>query len=108
MSANVTYHSVAKTSDLNKGEAKQVVIGKKEIAIYNLDGKFYATDDICTHAYASLADGYIEGDKIECPLHGGAFVISTGKACAPPCTEDLKVYPVKIENGQIMVGVPSD
>lgn len=108
MSANVIYQPVAKTSDVNPGAAKQVVIGKKEIAIYNLEGKYYATDDICTHAYASLADGYIDGDKIECPLHGGAFVISTGKACTAPCTEDLKVYPVKIENGQIFVGIASD
>ena len=82
--------------------------GRKEIAIYNLDGQFYATDDICTHAYASLADGYVEGELIECPLHGGCFDIKTGKAMTPPVTEDLKTYEVKIDGEQILVGVPSD
>lgn len=105
--SDVTFHPVLKAADLGPGEAKQVIIGKKEIAIYNLDGQFYATDDICSHAYASLADGYIEGDKIECPLHGGAFEIKTGKAVVTPCTEDIKTYPVKIEGGQILVGVPA-
>jgi nitrite reductase/ring-hydroxylating ferredoxin subunit len=100
------FHSVAKTSDLDDGEARQVVIGGREIAIYNLKGAYFATDDICTHAYASLADGYIEGERVECPLHGGCFEIKTGKAVTAPCTEDLKVYPVKIDGGNILVGVP--
>ena len=78
--SEIEFHAVAKTGDLDEGEAVQVIVGRKEIAIYNLDGAFYATDDICTHAYASLADGYIEGELIECPLHGGCFDIKTGKA----------------------------
>jgi MocE subfamily Rieske [2Fe-2S] domain protein len=104
--SDIEFHSVAKTADLDEGEAMQVVVGGREIAIYNLGGAFYATDDICTHAYASLADGYIEGEKIECPLHGGCFEIKTGKAVTAPCTEDLKTYPVKVDNGSILVGVP--
>ncbi|MBM3485777.1 MAG: non-heme iron oxygenase ferredoxin subunit [Alphaproteobacteria bacterium] len=104
--SDLEFHAVLKTSDLDPGEAKQVLIGRKEIAIYNLEGAFYATDDICTHAYASLADGYIEGDRVECPLHGGCFEIKTGKACTPPCVEDLKTYTVKIEGDQIFVGLP--
>ena len=75
----IEYHKVAKTSEIDEGEATQVLVGRREIAIYNLDGNFFATDDICTHAYASLADGYIEDDVIECPLHGGSFEIKTGE-----------------------------
>lgn len=104
--SEIEFHAVAKTADLDEGEAMQVVIGRKEIAIYNLDGELYATDDICTHAYASLADGYIEGDVIECPLHGGCFEIKTGKAKTPPVTEDLKTYPVKVDGDDILVGIP--
>jgi nitrite reductase/ring-hydroxylating ferredoxin subunit len=104
----IEYHKVAKTTDIDEGEATQVLVGRREIAIYNLDGNFFATDDICTHAYASLADGYIEDDVIECPLHGGSFEIRTGKAASAPCTEDLKTYPVKIEGDAILVGVPKD
>jgi len=104
--SEIEYHTVAKTADLDDGEARQVVIGGREIAIFNLRGTFFATDDICTHAYASLADGYVEGERIECPLHGGCFDIKTGKAVTAPCTEDLKVYPVKIDGGNILVGMP--
>ena len=106
--SEIEFHSVAKTDDLDDGEAMQVIIGRKEIAIYNLDGKFYATDDICTHAYASLADGYVEGELIECPLHGGCFDIKTGKAMTPPVSEDLKTYELKIDGEQILIGVPAD
>ncbi len=105
--SEIEFHAVAKTGDLDEGEAVQVIVGRKEIAIYNLDGAFYATDDICTHAYASLADGYIEGELIECPLHGGCFDIKTGKAMTPPVTDDLATYEVKIDGDQIMVGVPA-
>ena len=104
--SDIEFHNAAKTADLDDGEARQVVIGGREIAIYNLKGQYFATDDICTHAYASLADGYIEGERVECPLHGGCFDIKTGKAVTAPCTEDLKVYPVKIDGGNILVGVP--
>ena len=106
--SEIEFHSVAKTDDLDEGEAMQVIIGRKEIAIYNLDGKFYATDDICTHAYASLADGYVEDEMIECPLHGGCFNIKTGKAMTPPVSEDLKTYELKIDGEQILIGVPTD
>ncbi len=105
--SDIEFHAVAKTGDLDEGEAMQVIVGRKEIAIYNLDGEFYATDDICTHAYASLADGYVEGELIECPLHGGCFDIKTGKAMTPPVIDDLKVYEVKIDGEQVLVGVPS-
>ena len=64
-----------------------VVIAGKEIALYDLDGTLYATDDICTHAYAKLSDGWLDRREIECPLHAGRFDIKTGRATAPPCTD---------------------
>ena len=105
--SDIEFQAVAKTGDLDDGEAVQVIVGRQEIAVYNLEGQFYATDDICTHAYASLADGYMEGELIECPLHGGCFDIKTCKAMTPPVTEDLKTYEVKIDGEQILVGLPS-
>ena len=98
--------AVAKTGEIDEDEAIQVQIGRKEIALYNLGGAYYATDDICTHAYASLADGYLEDGQIECPLHGARFDIKTGKALTATASVALATYPVKVEGDTIMVGVP--
>jgi len=103
----VEFHAVADVSDVDEGEAHQVSVGRTDIAIYKLDGEYYATDDICTHAYASLADGYVENGQVECPLHGACFDIKTGKALTAPANVDLRTYPVKIEGDKILVGVPA-
>jgi nitrite reductase/ring-hydroxylating ferredoxin subunit len=108
MVETLVYHDVAATGDIGEDEAQQVVIGSKEICIINKGGEFFALDDVCSHAYASLADGYIEGDNVECPLHGACFEIRTGKVKTAPATVDLKTYPVKIEGDRIKVGVPSE
>ena len=79
MSNEPTFHAAAKTSEVEEGEALEVTVGGKDIALYNVDGEFYATDAMCTHAFVSLADGYVEGDIIECPLHGGKFEIIQGR-----------------------------
>lgn len=101
----MTEHLVAKTGEIKDNEAKRVVVGSNEIAIYNLGGKFFATDDICTHAYASMADGFIEDGIVECPLHAGRFEIATGKALGVPVTQDLKVFKVRIDGENIYVDV---
>jgi nitrite reductase/ring-hydroxylating ferredoxin subunit len=101
----MTEHLVAKTGDIKDNEAKRVVVGSNEIAIYNLGGKFYATDDICTHAYASMADGFIEDGIVECPLHAGRFEICTGKALGVPVVQDLKVFKLRVDGENIYVDV---
>ena len=105
--SEVTFHKVATTSDLDEDEAMQIVVEGKEIALINRGGELFALDDICTHAYASMSDGYIEGDCIECPLHGAQFDIKSGKAVTPPATEDLASYGVKVEDGDVYIGLPS-
>ncbi len=104
--SEVTFHKVATTSDLDEDEAMQVVVEGKELALINLGGELFALDDICTHAYASMSDGYIEGNCIECPLHGAQFDVRTGKAETPPATEDLVSYQVKVEDGDVFIGLP--
>ena len=73
------------------------------IAIYNLGGVFFASDDACSHKWASLSMGDIDGDYVICPWHGGAFDIRTGAACSAPCVKAISTYPVEIENGQLVV-----
>lgn len=99
-------HAVGKVSELTPGQTKQVQIGGRVLALYNIDGTFYATDDTCTHAFASLSEGYIEGDVVECPLHQGCFHIPSGKAMGPPVTQDVRVYPVKIVDDEVHIEVP--
>ena len=89
--------------DLNDGDVLGIVIGGRELALYDLGGTLYATDDICTHAYAKLSDGWLDKGEIECPLHAGRFDVKTGKATAPPCTDDIKTYPVRLAGDDIEV-----
>ena len=103
--ASIEYFEAIKTADLDEDEVVQVNLAGQEIAVYNLGGTFYATEDTCTHAYASLADGYIEGDRIECPLHAACFDIKTGEAKTPPAAKDLKTFPVKLEGDVVYVGI---
>jgi naphthalene 1,2-dioxygenase ferredoxin component len=95
----------ADRSALSDGEVIGVVIAGHEIALYEMDGEVFATDDICTHAYAKLSDGWMEKGEIECPLHAGRFDIKTGKATAPPCVDDVKTYPARVEGGEIQIKV---
>jgi nitrite reductase/ring-hydroxylating ferredoxin subunit len=101
-----TYIPVAKVGEVEPGDVKPVQAAGKALALYNVDGTYYATDEICTHAYASLADGFVTGDVIECPLHGATFSIKTGAVLSDPASEPLTTYPVRVEGEDILVGVP--
>lgn len=86
-----------------EGDVVGVIVGGKDIALYEVDGELYATDNLCTHGAARLSDGFLEGREIECPLHQGRFDVCSGKAMCAPVSEDIKTYPVKIENMRIML-----
>lgn len=107
MSEAANWVRVAGAGDVAQGAVLPVKVGKLELAVYRLDdGAYYCTDNICTHAFALLSDGWLEGNVIECPLHAGQFDVCTGKGLGAPIEEDLKTYKVKVEDGQIMVGLP--
>ena len=97
------WFKAAERSALGEGEVIGVIVEGREIALYEMDGDIFATDDICTHAYAKLSDGWLDKDEIECPLHAGRFEVKTGKATAPPCTDDLKTYPVRLVGDEIQI-----
>jgi nitrite reductase/ring-hydroxylating ferredoxin subunit len=99
---------VAKVGDVAPGSVLKIAAGKFSIALYNLDGTLYATDEICSHAYASLAEGFIIDDTIECPLHGACFSIKTGEALSAPAIDPITTYPVRIENDVVLIGLPDD
>ncbi len=99
---------LCKTTELAPGVARRVDrADAPAIAVYNIDGTFYATDDCCTHGLASLAEGALEGDTIECNLHFGGFHVPTGKAVFAPCSIDIRTYPVEI-NGDEVFAIVAD
>jgi nitrite reductase/ring-hydroxylating ferredoxin subunit len=101
----LSFVSVARQADIADGTAIKVEINGLQIAVFHVDGEFYATDEICSHAYASLAEGYIVDGTVECPLHGACFSLKTGEALSAPATDPIGTYPLRIENGEIFVGI---
>jgi len=97
---------VAKTSEIPEGEARRFVVERIEVAVANLgNGRFYAVDDICSHAEASLSEGEVDVDEetIECPRHGSTFDLPTGKPRSLPATAPVLIFPVKVEGDSILI-----
>lgn len=100
--------SLCPVDDVWEGAIRPATLpGGRKIALYNLGGTIFATDDTCTHGAASLSeDGQVEGHFVECGWHSGRFDIRSGEACAMPCTEALHTWPVEVVDGQVCVAVP--
>lgn len=97
------WHTVAKASEVDREEGKQVKVAGRSIAIFQIDGQFYAIGGECTHAGGPLAEGFIEGDKVICPLHGAEFEIKTGKVCSPPAGSDVACFRVRLDGDNIQI-----
>ncbi len=96
---------VAETSDLPPGRVKVVLVGDRRIALCNVDGQFFAIDDLCTHDGGPLGQGELQDDVIECPRHGARFNVRTGKVLALPAVKALNTYPVEVEGSEIRVAL---
>lgn len=94
---------VAALADVPPGGARRVLVRRRPIALFHVDGQIYATDDTCTHAEASLAEGAVAGCQVICPLHGARFDVRTGQALTLPAVVPVQTYPVKVENGEIYI-----
>jgi len=90
-------------ADVAPGTALKVETGALALAVFNVDGEYFVTDDVCTHGPGSLSEGYIEGDVVECNFHNGQFNIKTGAVVAPPCMVPIKTYKTSIEDGRVMI-----
>ena len=100
---HVEYVTVAKTTDLQPGEMKAVRVGRQIVGLANVDGEFLAFDDTCTHEEASLTEGEIFDDVVECPLHGAAFNLRTGAVESFPATQPLPTFDIRIVGDEIQV-----
>ena len=99
------WHKVAVLSELEPEYPKRVKIEDRDIALYLVEGSVYATDNVCTHAYALLSDGFVEDFEIVCPLHNGSFDVRTGEPMNAPCTEPIDTFPCRIENDDVYVKI---
>jgi naphthalene 1,2-dioxygenase system ferredoxin subunit len=94
---------VAAEADLFDGAGIPVTPCGRDIALFLVEGRVFATDNQCTHGPAKLCDGYIEGLEIECPFHQGRFDLRTGAATLEPASKPIKVWPVKVEAGRVLL-----
>ena len=88
---------LCKADQVSTGTALRVEAGGLTVAVFNIDGQFYVTDDACTHGPGSLSEGFIEGDAVECNFHNGQFNIKTGEIVSPPCMIPVRTYPTMVE-----------
>jgi nitrite reductase/ring-hydroxylating ferredoxin subunit len=97
---------VCEVAAVPSGGALKVETGELILAVFNLAGEIYVTDDACTHGPGSLSEGYIYDDIVECNFHGGAFNIKTGEIVSPPCMIPLKTYDVTVSDGSVYIIAP--
>jgi nitrite reductase/ring-hydroxylating ferredoxin subunit len=91
------------TAEVEPGTALRVERGDLTLAVFNVEGEFFVTDDACTHGPGSLSEGYIEGDVVECNFHNGQFNIKTGEVVAPPCMIPVKTYRTVVDDGKVFI-----
>jgi 3-phenylpropionate/trans-cinnamate dioxygenase ferredoxin subunit len=101
----VTLTTIAKVSDTPPGTISVHDAGGVRIALCNVNGRFYAIDDVCTHDGAPLDQGELEGDLVECARHGAKFDVTSGRAVVLPAIRPVKTYPVQIEGDDVQVDV---
>jgi 3-phenylpropionate/trans-cinnamate dioxygenase ferredoxin component len=99
---------VCAADDVDEEDVIEVEAGDRALAVYRSPtDTFHATDALCTHQRAHLADGLVMGDLIECPKHNGRFNYVTGAAVRVPCLDPLTVYPVTVRDGRVLVELPA-
>lgn len=99
------WHNIANTTDIPPGAWQVADFEHISLLVFNLNGEFYAIENVCTHDGGSLSDGCLLGEEIMCPRHGARFSIKTGEVTAPPAYENIDTYPVRVENGMVQVEI---
>jgi biphenyl 2,3-dioxygenase ferredoxin component len=92
-------------AEVAPGNALKVEAEGLAVAVFNVDGTFYVTDDACTHGPGSLSEGFLEGEVIECNFHNGQFNVRTGEVVSPPCMVPIRTYAAMVENGRVLIEV---
>lgn len=107
-SGSLTWLAAVAASEVPLEDVVRVEIGARAFAVYNVEGRYYASDDACTHQRSRLSDGFVIGKVIECARHQGRFDIASGRALGAPVSRGLKTYPVRVLDGILHIGVSPD
>ena len=100
-----TYIRVARTTELPSGQGKLVEAGGRKIALFNVEGSFYAIDDTCTHRGGPLSEGGLQGNEVTCPWHGAVFDVTTGNVLGPPAPLGVTSYLVRVQGDDVEVEI---
>ena len=101
----MTMARVASTADVPPGSVRVFQVNGRSIALANLDGSFYAVDNLCTHDNGPLGEGTLWNGTIECPRHGARFDVKTGAVKALPAVRPVRTYPVRLDGDEVSVDV---
>ena len=104
---NGAWHRAATLDDLAGDDPLALEVGGLQVALFKVGEQYFATGNVCTHAYALLSDGFLDGCEIECPLHNGRFDVRTGQAKSSPVETDIPAYPVRVVGEAIEVLLPT-
>lgn len=99
----IEWTDVAAESEFEPGSCRRLVAEGVTMAVFNIDGRYYAIEDICSHEAETLSNGKLCGLEITCPRHEARFSLVTGEALSPPAYEPVAVFPVRVENGRVQV-----
>jgi len=104
---NEKFIEAARTGELAPGTMKRLDLEGRRILLANVEGRFCAADDTCTHEDASLSTGSLKGAWVKCPLHGSRFNVCTGEVREDPAELGLRTYPVRVDGDRILIGLPA-
>ena len=99
------FHKLGTVDEVGPGEIKQYLVDNRFVALCNVDGEFHAFEDVCTHAFAYLSEGGMEGDRIKCPLHGALYDVRTGQPKSLPAVKPVPKHEVKVEDGSVYIAM---
>jgi len=100
--------ALAKADAIPEGEARVYELGELRLAVCHVEGAYYCIEDVCTHDDGPLGEGCLVGHEIECPRHGARFDVRNGKVTRMPAASPVETFPLKIEDGQILVEVDEE
>ena len=103
--SDTPWTDVCNEDDVFDDNAVGLQVAGRDIALYKVEGRVFATDNSCTHGRARLCDGFLEGYEIECPLHQGKFDVRDGKPTCEPVTEAVRSYPVRIDGQRVYLQI---